>query len=50
MIRRRTLAAGIRTQIGYHTLRATAITEYLRNAGKPAAHGESRVGAHDRAV
>ena len=50
MIRRRALAAGIRTQIGYHTFRATGITEYLRNAGKPAAHGESRVGAHDRAV
>lgn len=34
MIRRRALAAGIRTQIGNHTFRATGITEYLRNGGK----------------
>lgn len=34
MIRRRALAAGIRSQIGNHTFRATGITEYLRNGGK----------------
>ncbi len=34
MIRRRALAAGIRTRIGNHTFRATGITEYLRNGGK----------------
>ena len=26
--------AGIRTEIGCHTFRATGITEYLRNGGK----------------
>jgi integrase len=34
MIQRRALAAGIRTNIGNHTFRATGITEYLRNRGK----------------
>jgi integrase len=34
MIRRRARAAGIPTQIGCHTFRATGITEYLRNGGK----------------
>ncbi len=34
MIRRRAAEAGIRTRIGNHTLRATGITEYLRNGGK----------------
>jgi integrase len=34
MSRRRALAAGIRTQIGNHTFRATGITEYLRNGGQ----------------
>ena len=34
MIRRRARAAGIRTEIGCHTFRATGITEYLRNGGK----------------
>jgi site-specific recombinase XerD len=34
MIRRRALVAGIRAQIGNHTIRATGITEYLRNGGK----------------
>jgi site-specific recombinase XerD len=34
MIRRCALAAGIRTQIGNHTLRATGITGYTRNGGK----------------
>jgi integrase/recombinase XerD len=34
MIRRRTLAAGIETEIGGHTFRATGITAYLRNGGR----------------
>ena len=34
MIRRRAMAAGIRTKIGNHSFRATGITEYLRNGGK----------------
>lgn len=34
MVRRRALAAGIRTKIGNHSFRATGITEYLRNGGK----------------
>lgn len=34
MIRRRGLAAGIRTRIGNHTFRATGITQYLRNGGR----------------
>ena len=34
MIRRRALAAGIKTEIGCHTLRATGITAYLKNGGK----------------
>ena len=34
MIRRRTTDAGIETQIGCHSFRATGITEYLRNGGK----------------
>lgn len=33
MIRRRAKAAGIETQIGYHTFRATGITAYLENGG-----------------
>jgi hypothetical protein len=32
MIQRSVLSAGIRTQIGNHSFRATGITEYLRNA------------------
>jgi integrase len=55
MIRRRALAAGIRTRIGNHTLRATGITEYLRNGGKleiaqqMAAHESARTtGLYDR--
>ncbi len=32
MIRRRAAGAGIETQIGSHSFRATGITEYLRNA------------------
>jgi len=34
MVRRRALAAGIRTRIGNHTFRATGITQYLRNGGR----------------
>jgi integrase len=33
MIRRRAGAAGIKTQVGNHTLRATGITAYLKNGG-----------------
>jgi integrase len=33
IVRRRALAAGIGTQIGYHTFRATGITAYLKNGG-----------------
>jgi integrase len=33
MIRRRALAAGIKTEIGCHTFRATGITAYLKNGG-----------------
>jgi integrase len=33
MIRRRASAAGIKTQVGCHSFRATGITEYLRNGG-----------------
>jgi site-specific recombinase XerD len=34
MIRRRALTAGIETEIGCHTFRATGITAYLKNGGK----------------
>ena len=34
MIRRRALLAGIKTQIGCHTFRATGITAFLKNGGK----------------
>jgi len=34
MIQRRAGAAGIKTKIGFHSFRATGITEYLRNGGK----------------
>ena len=34
MIGRRAADAGIQTKIGYHSFRATGITEYLRNGGK----------------
>ena len=34
MIGRRALAAGISTNVGCHSFRATGITEYLRNGGK----------------
>ena len=54
-IRRRALAAGIKTEIGCHTFRATGITAYLKNGGKleiaqrMAAHESSRTtGLYDR--
>src|SRR5260370_5427222 len=34
MIRRRAAAAGIKTEIGCHTFRATGITAYLKNGGR----------------
>src|SRR5260370_13696029 len=33
MIRRRAAGAGIKTQVGNHTFRATRITAYLKNGG-----------------
>jgi site-specific recombinase XerD len=33
MIERRSRAAGIKTKIGNHSLRATGITDYLRSGG-----------------
>jgi integrase/recombinase XerD len=55
MIRRRALAAGIKTEICCHTFRATGITSYLKNGGKlevaqqMAAHESARTtGLYDR--
>lgn len=55
MIRRRAEQAGIKTEIGCHTFRATGITVYLKNGGKlevaqqMAAHESSRTtGLYDR--
>ena len=55
MIRRRAAAAGIKTKICCHTFRATGITAYLQNGGKPevaqamAAHESARTtGLYDR--
>ena len=55
MIRRRALAAGIKTEIGCHTFRATGITAYLKNGGRleiaqqMAAHESARTtGLYDR--
>ena len=55
MIRRRALAAGIKTEIGCHTFRATGITAYLKNGGRlevaqqMANHESSRTtGLYDR--
>ena len=55
MIRRRALAAGIKTAIGCHTFRATGITAYLKNGGRleiaqqMANHESSRTtGLYDR--
>jgi hypothetical protein len=33
MMRRRAATAGIKTQVGNHTFRATGITAYLKNGG-----------------
>jgi site-specific recombinase XerD len=55
MIRRRAVAAGIETEIGCHSFRATGITAYLKNGGKleiaqqMAAHESARTtGLFDR--
>jgi site-specific recombinase XerD len=55
MIQRRAKAAGIKTQIGNHTFRATGITAYLKNGGlletaqQMAAHESPRTtGLYDR--
>jgi integrase len=55
MIRRRAAQAGIQTEIGCHTFRATGITAYLKNGGRleiaqqMAAHESSRTtGLYDR--
>jgi integrase/recombinase XerD len=55
MIRRQALTAGINTEIGCHTFRATGITAYLKNGGRleiaqqMAAHESARTtGLYDR--
>ena len=55
MIRRRARAAGIETEIGCHTFRATRITDYLKNGGRievaqrMAGHSSARTtGLYDR--
>src|SRR5205823_11822396 len=55
MIRRRAAEAGIKTEIGCHTFRATGITAYLKNGGRleiaqqMAGHESSRTtGLYDR--
>jgi integrase/recombinase XerD len=55
MVRRRAFAAGIKTEIGCHTFRATGITAYLKNGGRleiaqqMAAHESARTtGLYDR--
>ncbi len=55
MIRRRAAQAGIKTEIGCHTFRATGITAYLKNGGRleiaqqMAAHESARTtGLYDR--
>jgi len=55
MIRQRAAAAGIKTEIGCHTFRATGITAYLKNGGRleiaqqMASHESSRTtGLYDR--
>jgi len=45
LIRRRAKAAGIKTEIGCHTLRATGITAYLENGGT-LEHAQ-QIGAHE---
>jgi hypothetical protein len=51
MIRRRALAARIKTEIGCHTFRATGITAYVKKrwqAGDRPANGRSRISQDDR--
>lgn len=55
MIRRRAAQAGIETEIGCQTFRATGITAYLKNGGRlkiaqqMAAHESARtIGLYDR--
>jgi len=55
MIQRRALAAGIQTRINCHSFRATGITTYPQNGGKPevaqqmAGHESARTtGLYDR--
>jgi site-specific recombinase XerD len=55
MIKRRAREAGIKTEIGCHTFRATGITAYLKNGGRlevaqqMAAHESARTtGLYDR--
>jgi hypothetical protein len=53
MVRRRAAAAGIATQLGNHSFRATGITAYLkkrRHAREGGADGEPRQHAHDPAL
>jgi hypothetical protein len=51
MIRRRAAGAGIKTQVGNHTFRATGITaQERRHARKRRRHGEPRFDAHDAAL
>jgi integrase len=52
MIRRRAAAAGVKTQVGNHTFRATGITAYLKSGGslESRRHGEPRLDPHDAAL
>jgi len=53
MIRRRAVAAGIKTLIGCHTFRATCITTYLKNGGKleiAQQMANQRIRPHDRSL
>jgi integrase len=53
MMRRRARAAGVKTQVGNHTFRATGITAYLKNGGSlenARRHGEPRLDPHHAAL
>ena len=53
MVKRRARAAGLPEEICSHSFRATGITEYLRNGGRPrarGAHRRARVAAHHPAL
>ena len=53
MIQRHAKQAGIKTRIGNHSMRATGITDYLKNerhARKRAAHGQPRGHPHHEAL